>query len=102
MIEFAPLGGIDTKYGQIYININDEAYKSACIDGFLPHNPWKGFTPSITCKPMLARTAAHSVKGDSNNDQPFPEFPTLAEINQDLSGWKEDEVMVELWPDKEE
>ena len=58
LIAFATLGGIDTKYGQIYKNINDEAYKAAGIDGFLPHNPWKGFTPSITRKPMVARATA--------------------------------------------
>ena len=102
MLEFAPLGSIDTKYGQIYKNINDEAYKAAGIDGFLPHNPWKGFTPSITRKPMVARAAAQFVKGEGNNDQTFPEFPTLAEINQDLSGWTEDEVMSALCLDKEE
>ena len=39
MIAFAPLDGIDTKYGQIYKNINYEAYKAAGIDGLFPHNP---------------------------------------------------------------
>ena len=72
MIVFAPLDGIDTKYGQIYKNINDEACKAAGIDGFLPHNPWKGFTPIITRRPMVARSAAPFVKGDGNNYQPFP------------------------------
>ena len=33
MIAFAPLDGIDTEYGQIYKNINDEAYKAAGIYG---------------------------------------------------------------------
>ena len=32
MIVFAPLDGIDTKYGHIYKNINDEAYKASGID----------------------------------------------------------------------
>ena len=82
MIVCVPLEGIDTKYGQIYKNINDEAYKAAGIDGLLPHNPWKGFTPSITRRLMVARYAAQFVKGDGSNDQPFPEFPTLAELNQ--------------------
>ena len=100
MIVFAPLDGIDTKYGHIYKNINDEAYKASGIDRFLPHNPWKGFTPSITRKPMVARAAAQFVKGDGNNDQPFPEFSTLAELNQDLSGWTKDEVMGELCLEK--
>ena len=49
---------------------------------------------------MAARAAAQFVKGDVNNDQPFPEFPTLVELNQELAGWTENEVMVELWPDE--
>ena len=42
------------------------------------------------------------VKCDGNNDQHFTELPTLAELNQELSGCTEDEVMAELWPDEEE
>ena len=72
MIACAPLDGIGTKYGQIYKNINNEAYKAAGMDGFLPHNPWKGFMPSITCRPMVERAVSQFVKGDGNNDQPFP------------------------------
>ena len=45
---------------------------------------------------MAARAAAQFVKGDVNNDQPFPEFPTLAELNQELGCWTEDEVMAKL------
>ena len=100
MIAFAPLDGIGTKYGQIYKNINDEAYKAAGMDGFLPHNPWKGFTPSITRSPMVARAASQFVKRDGNNNQPLPELPTLVELNQELSGWTENEVMAALWPDE--
>ena len=71
MIAFAPLDGIDTKYGQIYKNINDGEYKAAGLDGFLPNNPWKGFMPSITRRPMVTRSSAQFLKGEGNNDQPF-------------------------------
>ena len=86
MIAFAPLDGIDTKYGQIYTNINDEAYKAAGIHGLLPHNTWKGFTRSITHRPIVAISVAQFVKGEGNNDKPYPEFPTLADLNKELSG----------------
>ena len=66
--------------------INYEAYKADGIDGSLPHNPCKGFTPRITRSPMVARAAVNFVKGGGNNDQPFLEFPTLAELNQALAG----------------
>ena len=102
MIIFLPLDGIDTKYGQIYKNINDEAYKAAGIDGLFLHNPWKGFTKIITCRPIVARATAQFVNGDGNNDQPLPELPTLSELNQELAGWMEDEVIAALWPDYEE
>ena len=93
MIAFAPLDDIDTKYGQIYKNINDEAYKVVGKDGFLTHNQWKGFTARITCRPMVARSVSQFEKGDGKNYQPFLELPTLADLNQESSGWMEDEVM---------
>ena len=51
---------------------------------------------------MVARAAAQFVKVGGNNDKTLPEFPTLAELNQDLYGWTEVEVMAALWLDKEE
>ena len=40
LLAVMPLDGTDACYGQIYQNINDETYKAAGIDGFLPHNPF--------------------------------------------------------------
>ena len=74
MIASAPLDGIDKKYDQIYKKINDEAYNAVGIYGFFPHNLWKGFAPTITCRPIVARDAAQFVKGNGNNDQPLPYF----------------------------
>ena len=56
--------------------------------------------PSLTRRQMVERAAAQFVDSDGNNDQPFPEFPTLVELNQELAGWTENEVMVALWPDE--
>ena len=56
--------------------------------------------PSLTHRPMVERAAAQFVNSDGNNDQPFPEFPTLVELNQELAGWTENEVMAALWPDE--
>ena len=44
MVAFAPLDGPDTRYGQLYRGISNDAYKAAGIDGFLPHCPFDDMT----------------------------------------------------------
>ena len=43
MQAFAPLDGVDSRYGQLYRTINSEAYRQGGIDGFIPTNPFNDF-----------------------------------------------------------
>ena len=70
--DFAPLDGTDPRFGQLYKNINNKAYEAAGIEGFLPHNPFKGIWEHATILPP--RTS----------DLPFPDFPSLAELNAEM------------------
>ena len=72
LLSFAPLGGIDTRYGQLYRNINNGASKAAEIDGFLPHNPFKGIKEHATTLP----TGTAQLQ--------MPHFPSLATLNAEM------------------
>ena len=51
MQAFAPLDGVDSRYGQLYCPINSDTYKQGGIEDFLPHNPFKAFNFFVTlCK----------------------------------------------------
>ena len=72
LLSFAPLDGVDTRYGQLYRNVNDAAFKATGCDGFLPHNLFKNIKELTATLPSGTRSA------------PFPHFPTLAELNAEM------------------
>ena len=99
----ASLDGVDTRYGQLYYKINDAAFKSARIDGFLPHNPCKD-TKELAV--TLLTGTAHA---------PFPYVPSLVELNTkmilkwnpdipnaEMPDWSEEEIEVAMLPDNNE
>ena len=63
LVAFAPLNGPDTRYGQLYRGISNDAYKAAGIDGFVPHCPFNNmmFKPKaagdVSFRPLVAAAA---------------------------------------------
>jgi hypothetical protein len=45
ILPFAPVDGPDHRFGQINKPLDNDAYKLAGIEGFLPKQPWKSFAP---------------------------------------------------------
>ena len=43
MQAFAPLDGVDSRYGQLYRQINMDVYTQGGIEGFLPNIPLTSF-----------------------------------------------------------
>ena len=72
LLAFAPLDGADSRFGQLYKNINVKAYEAAGIEGFLPHNPCKGIREHTTTLPP------------GTSGLLFPNFPSLTEPKAEM------------------
>ena len=93
MQAFAPLDGVDSRYGQLYRPINSDAYKQGGIDGFIPSNPFKGFKFCHDAMKMAPALIAQSLA----SAPPIPVMPCLDELNDWLlrdnnDSWTEDEL----------
>ena len=63
MESFAPLGGVDLHYVQLYRPITNDAYTLGGVEGSLPHNLFKDlkFCPDTICMaPYFIATAFDS------------------------------------------
>ena len=60
MQDFAPLDGVDSRYGQLYRPINSDAYKQGGVEGFIPVNPFKDFKFRRDSMPMAQALVAQS------------------------------------------
>jgi hypothetical protein len=99
MQAFAPLDGVDSRYGQLYRPINSEAYKLGGVDGFLPHNPFKDFK---FC-PDAVRVAPARLARSCASVDPCPIMPCLADLNEWLladknESWTEEELEAAMYP----
>ena len=82
LIPFEPVDGPDNVYGQLYKPIERDPYKAASIKGFQPYEPHK--EPQT---PLSLLTDA------DNSDEAGPiHFPTLDELNAEVSDWNEEEI----------
>ena len=103
LLAFFPLDGTDSRFGQLYKNINDKAYEAAGIEGFLPHNPFNGIREHATTLPP------------GTSDFPFPNFSSLAELNAEMilkwnstgpNGkmpfWTEEDIVIAMRPDDDD
>ena len=88
LLAFPPVNGANTPYDQFYRITSDDAYKAVGIDGFLPHNPFKGI------KALFASIAPEMMAF------PIPVIPTLVELNAGLTNWTEDKIQDALFPDE--
>ena len=88
LVAFPHVNGADTLYGQLYRNVSNDAYNAADIDGFLPHNQFKGI------KALFASIAPKLTT------LTFPLIPTLAELNTDLTNGTKDRIQDALFPDE--
>ena len=77
MQAFAELYGVDSGYGQLYHPINSNVYKQGGIGGFLPHNPFKGFT----CFRDAMRMAPAPIARSCSSAPPIPVTSCLDELN---------------------
>ena len=58
---FVLLDSVDSRYGQIYCQININTYKQGGINGFLPHNLFKGFKSWVLR--LCSSPASHAIFG---------------------------------------
>ena len=101
LVPFAPVDGVDTRYGQLHKGIDDKAYKIAGVDGFLPHDPFKGMKfPTKPFKNVKFKVASAAAL-HHQDEATFPRMPTLAELNEELlqdadDPWTEEELEATL------
>ena len=99
MQAFAPLDGVDFRYGQVYRPINDSTYKLGGVEGFLPHNPFKDFQ---FC-PGAMRVATALLAWSCASGAPLLTMHCLAEFNEWLmkdkyNMWPEEELEASMFP----
>ena len=101
MQAFAPLDGVDSRYGQLHQPINSETYKQGGIDGFIPTNPFKGFK---FCHDSMQMAPA-AVPQSCVSSPPIPFMPCLDELNDWLmqdrkDSWTKEESEAAMYPPK--
>ena len=91
---FAPVDGPDTRFGQINRGLSEDAYKAASIDGFNPPQPWAEFHPKDRVTfPSDPTATANIVKVPPDQTAEELHFPTLAELNDEMGCWTEEELL---------
>ena len=93
MQAFAPLDGVDSRYGQVYHPIDGNEYKQGGIVGFLSYNTFKGFKycrDAVCMAPALIAWSCPSAI-------PLPVIPCLDKLNNQLlednsDSWTEEEL----------
>lgn len=101
MLPFAPVDGPDHRFGQINKPLDNEAYKLAGIEGFLPKQPWKAFAPEPFDDSHIPQ-ATSSPTADATSqliqfDDDEPHFPSLWELNNEMDNW--DTIDLDTWVD---
>ena len=77
MQAFAPLDGVDSRYGQLYRPINSDMYTQGGIQGFLSHNPFKRFKFSLD----NIQTATSLIAQSCTSAPHIPVMSCLDELN---------------------
>ncbi|KAL3785603.1 hypothetical protein HJC23_004751 [Cyclotella cryptica] len=98
LVPFAPVDGPDHHFRQLHRPLHDDAYKAACLEGFLPYKPFQPFCrvrfaddqiPSATAPdPPLATNIVdfQSWSHHEPSDRSL-HFPSLWELNSKLHDW---------------